>query len=141
MSDRSAHVTIEFRHPGFHDDPPGADELYAAVGRFVRSWSEFEAVLDGLLGVVAAMPERAEQRRVRRDLVPAPLSKKAEMWRAAFDGIPALGTRPKAGAPTERRRLGDARRPGAPAAWPVAAVRLGRPAHGRGRATAAARRE
>lgn len=98
MSDRSTHVTIEFRHPGFHDDPPGAGELYAAVGRFVRSWSEFEAVLDGLLGIIAAMPEWAEQRRIRQDLVPAPLSKKAEMWRAAFDGIPSL-------APARKRAL------------------------------------
>ena len=90
MAQNGTSITFEIKSATFARDPPGADAFYAAVGRFVRAWSEFEACLDGTLGIIAALPEWANERGKRQDVVPAPMSAKAAMWRAAFQSLPRL---------------------------------------------------
>jgi hypothetical protein len=90
MTGNRMSVTIEFKAIPFARDPPNAEPFYAAVGRFVRVWSEFEILLDYVLGMIAAMPEWAEERGKRKDVVPTPMSGKAAMWRDAFRSLPRL---------------------------------------------------
>ncbi len=54
MSYEAKRPAMEFKERGFYEDPPGADALYAAVGRFVHAWSGLEALLDMALAAARA---------------------------------------------------------------------------------------
>jgi hypothetical protein len=84
----TAAITMTFQSDPFMDDPEGASDYYAALGRAVFTWGRFESAFVNCLLIVSQLPGACDLSAT----LPLEWKRRRAFWEAAFGQLAPLDT-------------------------------------------------